>query len=181
MAKSNATWEAMGIAAMIPGLQHAAEIIQRQLDALREQLAALQNGAAPPIRRGRPPKAKAAPAKRHGGGGWSTDPEERSREMIRRNAVIKAKEEWLQKAVNRRKWEAATEAQRKAMVEEIGRAAGLRRAKTKQARDTTRQSRAALGRWQSMSARKRKEWQRKMQAGQAAKRAAAVVNLEAAS
>ena len=44
--KSTSDYAAMGMAAMIPGMQRAVEILQQQLDALRAALAASQNGDA---------------------------------------------------------------------------------------------------------------------------------------
>src|SRR5689334_15436999 len=45
----------MGMAAMLPGLQYAVELMQKQLDEFRARLAALQNGRA---RVCKPPTAK---------------------------------------------------------------------------------------------------------------------------
>jgi hypothetical protein len=173
MAKST-TYEAMGIAATIPGLQRAAEILQQELNALREQLAALQNGAAPPKRKQeRPLRQDRAPhpGPAQGKGGWSDDPAERSQEMARRVRVIKLKEEWLKKAANRRKWERASHTERKEIVAGLG-------GRTLPERSPER-SRVALDRWRQMSERKRRAWQRAMQAGKKAK--TQPVKLEAAS
>lgn len=40
-------YAAMGMAALLPGLQYAVEMMQKNLDEFREQLAALQSGAKP--------------------------------------------------------------------------------------------------------------------------------------
>lgn len=44
---SSATYTQMGMAALLPGMQHMIELMQSHLDELRAQLAALQNGGAP--------------------------------------------------------------------------------------------------------------------------------------
>jgi hypothetical protein len=80
----------MGMAALIPGIQHVLDTIQRELDSLRTRLAAAQGGLALALpesapRRGRPPKKKAkAAAIATRSSGWPSDPEERKREMARR-------------------------------------------------------------------------------------------------
>ena len=130
-------YEIMGIAAMIPGFQAAVDILQSQLDEMREKLGALQNGNAPK-KPGRPRKeqppvetgelnARGKPLK---SGYWATlTPEERSAEMRRRREVQKANkpthprdprhpdhEAWLKKLrrVAVKRWDAKTPAQKKA-------------------------------------------------------------------
>lgn len=96
-------YRAFGIAATLPGLQYAAEVIQGALDELRAQLAAMQNGDAPKKQRRISPDGIAAiqaaqkrrwakasgDDKRKGGAGvkafWANmTPEQRSAEMRRR-------------------------------------------------------------------------------------------------
>ena len=79
-------YAAMGMAAMLPGLQYALELMQHQLDDFRAELARLQGGEAPRAKIGRP-KGSANKAK----SGWENmTAEERSAEMKRRQAVAKA-------------------------------------------------------------------------------------------
>lgn len=69
----------MGMAALLPGMQHMVELMQAQLDSMREQLGVMQM----PQKMGRPRKdGKLA-------SGWSADPAERSREMMRRRMVAR--------------------------------------------------------------------------------------------
>jgi len=85
-----ATYEQMGIAAMIPGMQHMLEMMTAELANMRARLGMLQEPAAPRKKLGRPKKG--APARVSAGkSGWSDDPAERSREMKRRMAVAAKK------------------------------------------------------------------------------------------
>jgi hypothetical protein len=84
-----ASYEMMGIAATIPGLQHAAQVIQDELDSLRARLAALQAGEENPQRRRGRPRGTATDGEIRSG--WPADPEERKREMARRMAKRKQK------------------------------------------------------------------------------------------
>jgi len=68
---------ASGMAAIIPGFQYALDQLQKMLDDIRLQLAAMQGGVTP--KRGRP-------AGSTGRNGWSDDPVERRAEMKRRMA-----------------------------------------------------------------------------------------------
>lgn len=103
-------YEQMGIAAMIPGMQHMIDLMQRELDSMREQLAQAQNGGNARSflnerKRGRPPKliegsfrvdGESAAAKefsrksRASSSFWAKmSAEERSAEMRRRGMVRK--------------------------------------------------------------------------------------------
>jgi hypothetical protein len=77
----------MGIAALLPGMQFMLDRMQAELDAMRDHLAVLQQGESTDSSRKNP--------KRVAGGrsGWSSDPEERSREMRRRRALSKRKKQ----------------------------------------------------------------------------------------
>lgn len=94
MNDSRATYEAMGRAALLPGIQYAVEQMQRMLDDMREALAGLQNGHAPK-RVGRPRKSETdlfelrkKNASANPRGYWAKmTPEERSAEMARRMAL----------------------------------------------------------------------------------------------
>lgn len=80
-----------GYASLLTGLQYAVDELQKHLDEIRAKLAAIQGRP----RLGRPPKAMATAADPLRGAagrmGWSSDPEERKREMARRQAVAEAK------------------------------------------------------------------------------------------
>jgi hypothetical protein len=88
------TYAAMGLAALIPGMQHMLVLMQAQLDGMRVQLAALQGGERIPSSNyfkapgkiGRPPGAKNKP--KADNSYWdSMTPEERSAEITRRMMV----------------------------------------------------------------------------------------------
>jgi hypothetical protein len=81
------TYEQMGMAALLPGMQFAIECMQRQLDEMRAQLAQMQNGRQP-AKKSR--SMKQNPSK-VGNIGWPADPAARSAEMKRRMAVARAK------------------------------------------------------------------------------------------
>lgn len=75
-------YAAMGVAALLPGMQYMVEIMQTKLDEMRTLLAHAQNGAT----RTRAKKSAGAQS------GWAgMTPEERSIEMKRRQAVARAK------------------------------------------------------------------------------------------
>jgi hypothetical protein len=77
--KDTTTYAQMGMAALLPGMQHMLTLMQDELDRMRQLLEAAQSGELPrPV--GRPPKYP-------GKGGWDKfrTPEERSAEMRRRN------------------------------------------------------------------------------------------------
>ena len=95
----------MGIAVLLPGMEHTIKVLQHQVDEMRARLAELGQGQVKrrgrpktvlPVvkRRGRGPGRKnnpaPAPAAKTAGGGWPADPEERKAEMARRLAVRKA-------------------------------------------------------------------------------------------
>ena len=75
-------YEQMGLAALLPGMQHMIDCMQAELDRMRSELASMQNGAEPAKRKYTP----RAPALAKTASGWPTDPEERKREMARRVA-----------------------------------------------------------------------------------------------
>jgi hypothetical protein len=98
-----------GLAAIVPGLQHAIDMLQQLLNEIKEELAHAQ-AHAPPAKQPRRAKLSSAAAgrksweaatpaqrqariaamqagrKRKKPRGWSADPEERKREMQRRRA-----------------------------------------------------------------------------------------------
>jgi hypothetical protein len=100
------TFQTMGIAAMLPGMQHMLELMQHELDRMREMLAAAQTGELPravvknlgyrveqrrPV--GRPPRTPEQ-ARFKAKSGWDKlSPEERSAEMMRRIQVAREKRE----------------------------------------------------------------------------------------
>jgi hypothetical protein len=111
IANETTSYAQMGMAALLPGMQHMLELMQAQLDDFRRQLQGLQN---PVRKRGRPRKQAAEPSKF----GWSDDPEERSREMRRRMAKWgknKPSESELSKQ-RKRQWAALSPAKRKARL-----------------------------------------------------------------
>lgn len=93
------------LAALIPGMEYALQLIGQELDGLRKRLAAALERTfepvAPATRRGRPPRKKAqlkpvpvaAPAALRRG--WPADPAERKREMKRRRAKWQRKQNGL--------------------------------------------------------------------------------------
>jgi hypothetical protein len=96
MKDATTTYAQMGMASLLPGMQYMVELMQKQLDEMRDHLAALQNGGAPK-RLGRPPKSAVAAdsvraARRSGASGaWANlTAEQRSEEMKRRQAVGRA-------------------------------------------------------------------------------------------
>jgi hypothetical protein len=105
----------MGIAATIPGLQHAAQVILQELDSLRARLAALQAGEETPHRRRGRPRGTATDGNIRSG--WPADPEERKLEMARRMAKRKRKQfrTTMQKAA-RNVWAKMTPEQRNARL-----------------------------------------------------------------
>jgi hypothetical protein len=100
------TYQQIGIAAMLPGMQHMITLMQAELDSLRAQLGEIQE----PAGAGRPAGSKAAP----GRSGWPDDPEERSAEMKRRKAVAEAKKKRAKIGKSAKKrWETMSFKQRK--------------------------------------------------------------------
>lgn len=80
----------MGMAALLPGMQHMLDLMQRQLDAMRLELSAAQE---PQKKLRRPLKAAEAPAPApaRNPSGWPADPDERKKEMARRMQARDAK------------------------------------------------------------------------------------------
>jgi hypothetical protein len=141
----------MGLATLIPGMQRMIELMQLELDRMRAQLSGLQ---AKPKRRG--PGRPRGPLVSSGASGWPSDPEERSREMKRRQKVAAAK-----KAVHPRHPD-----------------------HPEHAKFVAKASAAAKARWAKMSVRARKERLAVMQAGKKDKAAGGgkpTVKLEVAS
>jgi len=121
-----ATYAQMGMAALLPGMVHMLDVLQRHVDEFRRELDQLQNGASVKLTN-RAARAKSKQAK-----GWSDDPAERSAEMRRRMQVRLAKkathprdpnhpghEEWSKKvsAASKSRWKKMTVAQRKARLD----------------------------------------------------------------
>jgi len=83
MKAQESTYTQMGMAALLPGMVHILDIVQREINGLREQLASLQGRK----RMGRPPK-NAAPIGNTivavPNRGWPDDPLERKEEAARR-------------------------------------------------------------------------------------------------
>lgn len=81
-----------GMAAFLPGMQYMVELMQRQLDEFREELAYMQGLGGEPEAEPEPVAKKIG---RPSGGaaksGWSADPKERKAEMARRMAVAATK------------------------------------------------------------------------------------------
>jgi hypothetical protein len=72
-------YAAMGVAALLPGMQYTIEVMQAKLDEMRALLAHVQESGAQP-----------EPKSPRGGASWaSLTPEERSTEMRRRMAVAR--------------------------------------------------------------------------------------------
>jgi len=140
---NNALYAQMGLATLIPGMQRMMELMQRELDSMRAQLAALQ---APKPRKVTTPGTVSRPRKvSTGARGWPADPLERSNEMKRRQRVAAAKRATHSSDPNH-----------------PNHAAWLKKV-----------SNAAKSRWAKMSVRARKERLAAMQAGKAKSRKAA--------
>ena len=60
MQNDETTFAALGMAALLPGMQHMLTLMQESLDQMRAALGTTQNGAAPasPAKRGRPAGSK---------------------------------------------------------------------------------------------------------------------------
>jgi hypothetical protein len=103
------TYAQMGMAAMLPGMEYALELMQRQIDEIRSRLVELQE--ADKIARNAP-----APRERQRRG-WPKQPAARRREMARRVQVArdKSKGEKISQA-QRRTWDAMTPRARKARL-----------------------------------------------------------------
>ena len=153
MQNDETTFAALGMAALLPGMQHMLTLMQESLDQMRAALNVTQNGAAsnPAPERGRPAGSK---NRRYG---WSDDPEERKAEMARRMAGTPKKPAvklhprdaahpehaaWVRKMrkANKKMWAALTPKQR---TERAAKAAAGRAAKKKQtARQAIRELKA---------------------------------------
>lgn len=117
---------AAGMAAMLPGMQYALDLLQGLVDEMRGQLAGMQAGLPVKPARGRPPKAAA-----QGRNGWPASPAARKREMARRMAKRASRathprqvghpdhEQWLaqMRRAQARHWRGLTAAQRKARTD----------------------------------------------------------------
>jgi hypothetical protein len=143
----------MGLAALIPGMQRMIELMQHELDMMRERLTGLQE---PRKKTGRPPKAIAGEKL---ASGWPADPEERKAEARRR----------MQNRDSKRRQRAAKAA--KSMVSKDSPDHDKFRKKMKQ---------AAKRRWANMSFKERKAKLAAMRAGRKQKKAP-VLKLEAVS
>jgi len=98
----------MGMAAMLPGMELAVEVLQRQIAEMRAALNGLQEAEALPTA-----KRKVNDNR----GGWPADPQARKEEMARRLAARKAnsKGHKLSEAAKER-WAAMSTRQRKARL-----------------------------------------------------------------
>jgi hypothetical protein len=108
-AKDLNRYAASGMAAFLPGMQYMVELMQRQLDEFRAQLAIYQHGEAEAV-----PQRKQRKGSSGGKTYWSKlSPEERSEEMQRRHEVrqIKTRKLIRMKAA-RTRWDRMTKAQR---------------------------------------------------------------------
>ena len=116
IAKNDDVYVQMGIAALLPGMVHAVELMQGQINEMKARLAALQDGAAEPARKvGRPRKGTTAGVTV--ASGWPADPEERKAEMRRRQAVAKKKAQSKARSerarkIAQRRWKNMTAEQR---------------------------------------------------------------------
>lgn len=115
----------MGMTALLPGMVHMLDMMQRQIDSFRAQL---NGGAQIEHKRERPRKnADIKLPSNRGRSGWSDDPAERAAEMRRRQAVARAKKathprdpnhpghaEWVEKIgkVQRERWKKMTKTQK---------------------------------------------------------------------
>jgi hypothetical protein len=97
-----ATYAQMGIAAMLPGMVHAVEILQAQIDAFKARLAGLQNGHAP--EQSRRSVANGQNSQKY----WSKlTPQQRKAEMRRRFLKGQRKKDQKAKAtITRAEWKA---------------------------------------------------------------------------
>ena len=159
MPNDETTFAALGMAALLPGMQHMVTLMQEQTDQLRAELAAAMNINEHPEtplvapRRGRPPGVKEAEPRRSG---WPDDPEERKAEMARRKAVGASKkathprdprhpghDAWLKKlrAAQKKRWDGLTPAQQKAQLRKMTKASAASRAGT--ARNAVEELKAA--------------------------------------
>lgn len=97
----------MGMAAMLPGMEYALELMQRQINEMRAGLAHLQD---------LDKYARNAPKPKRRSSGWPDDPEERKKEMQRRQRVARKKSGTTAKKMStaaKRHWDKMTPRQRK--------------------------------------------------------------------
>ncbi len=102
----------MGMAALLPGMVHMLELMQRQVDDFRERLTALQGQDA--TEKGK--RKVGRPVGARGRSGWPEDPEERALEMKRRMAKWKTKQPQKESALSKQRkkdWAALSPAKRK--------------------------------------------------------------------
>jgi hypothetical protein len=113
------TYAKMGMAAMLPGMAHMVSLMQRALDEMREALGQAQGA---PRKLGRPRKDTLSEARAEASrSGWPSDPEERSREMKRQQAVAarnKTHKELAKKksVAAKKRWSNMSERQKKARL-----------------------------------------------------------------
>jgi hypothetical protein len=117
--KAPTKYEQMGIAALLPGMTYAIEVMQKQVDEMRAQLTGSINGDDPVKRKvGRPAGAAGNRA------GWSDDPEERKVEaqrradMRRQNKLTEERRERGRIAAKKR-WDGLTAKQKAAHVQRM--------------------------------------------------------------
>lgn len=125
------TYAQMGMAALLPGMQHMLTLMQNQLDEMRARLGILQNGGGAARKKREPHAREGRKRLRYG---WPADPEERKREMARRLEVARSNArrkghprdpahpdhaEWVEKMrkVNRRAWKRLSPADRAARIQ----------------------------------------------------------------
>jgi hypothetical protein len=115
------TYAHLGMAAMLPGMAHMVSLMQRALDEMREALGQAQGVRGPYKKLGRPRNNIGGVRAEVARSGWPADPEERSKEMKRRQAVA-AKNKNHEKAAKRasiaakKRWDSMSAKQRKARL-----------------------------------------------------------------
>lgn len=175
-----------GMAAFLPGMTYMVELMTKQLEEFRLQLAGMQGMEA---MEAEPANGRRYPQK----GGWSSmTAEERSEEMKRRRAVgIRKKSGWDGMSAEERSaemvrrmslWKAKRTAKPAAapVPEAVGKPPGkgtsyswVNKSHPDHAKWVAKMARMQAKRWQRMTRAQREEWKAKMVAGKAAKRAAA--------
>lgn len=127
----------IGLAAMLPGMQHMIELMQAELDRMRRMLTGLQETPAKK-KMGRPRKVKSSEPEVFRSG-WPADPEERKLEMRRRvakrgqKAKAEAKSAKLSKLA-RERWNNMSAREKKAKLKKMTAARYGKKAKAKKAR-----------------------------------------------
>jgi hypothetical protein len=124
----------MGVAALLPGMQHMLTLMQVQLDEMRARLGLLQNGGGAARKKRVRRLHRKAPSPNRTRYGWPADPEDRRKEMARRREVARSNarkkshprdpghpdhEAWVEKMrkANRRTWKNLSPADRKARIQ----------------------------------------------------------------